>query len=308
MSFEEFKEKVAKEFLDYMPEEYSNNQVAIVETVKVNQVLHGLILKGEDRNISPNIYLEDMYEDYQYCGFEDAMKRAAELMINGIEAISGFTITMPTAETFDKQSVVFRLINAEKNEALLSNTPHRLFEDLAIVYYQRVEFPNGDIGLYVITNAMCEICKLTEEQLYNLAFENTRGLNELRIIDMNDIIKETLISDGIPEGMVEMMMEEMSNEPFKMYVVTNEEKTYGAVSMLYSDILDEVADKYDGSFFILPSSVHDIICLPICDMSPEYMKEMVCEVNDESLAEEEFLSDNIYFYNRDTKKVSLYKA
>ena len=60
MDFEEFKKNVAENIKDYLPEQYQNAEVSIQEVTKSNDiVLSGLMIKTEDSNIAPNIYLEN---------------------------------------------------------------------------------------------------------------------------------------------------------------------------------------------------------------------------------------------------------
>ena len=66
MNFEEFKKSVAENIKDYLPEEYQNAQVTIQEVTKSNDiVLSGLMIRTEDNNIAPNIYLENFYQEYE---------------------------------------------------------------------------------------------------------------------------------------------------------------------------------------------------------------------------------------------------
>lgn len=66
MKYEIFKEVVADTFKDYLPEQYKNMEVQVVSANKVNRVLDGinLINPGVDKNVSPTIYINDIYSDF----------------------------------------------------------------------------------------------------------------------------------------------------------------------------------------------------------------------------------------------------
>lgn len=50
--------------------------------------------------------------------------------------------------------------------------------------------------------------------------------------------------------------------------------------MLYDGLLREFADRIGKSFFILPSSIHEVILIPdTLDMDIRYMKAMVHHLN-----------------------------
>jgi hypothetical protein len=60
-----------------------------------------------------------------------------------------------------------------------------------------------------------------------------------------------------------------------------------------------VALGYD--LYILPSSIHEVILLPMLDnYDREELEKMVREVNQESVSQEELLSEHVYtFYRKD---------
>ena len=75
--------------------------------------------------------------------------------------------------------------------------------------------------------------------------------------------------------------------------------------MLNTDFLSTLADEIKTDFFILPSSVDELIAVPdFTDGSIETvmeLKKMVESVNQEVVSEEEFLSNQIYRYSKDNE-------
>ena len=89
-----------------------------------------------------------------------------------------------------------------------------------------------------------------------------------------------------------------------MYILTNEEKYYGAAVILYPHVLNHIAKVLKKNFYILPSSVHECILVPDQGQySRIELKRMVKEVNDSQVEDEEILSYEIYYY--DCKKEAL---
>ena len=69
--------------------------------------------------------------------------------------------------------------------------------------------------------------------------------------------------------------------------------------MIYPGVLRALADDLGENFYILPSSVHEILLLP--DSGAEdarYLREMIREVNATQVEPEEVLSDNLYYFDR----------
>ena len=66
MNYEEFKQEVADRIKEFLPEKYADADVSIQTVVKNNdQKLDGLMVKLEDSNIAPNIYLNQFYEQHE---------------------------------------------------------------------------------------------------------------------------------------------------------------------------------------------------------------------------------------------------
>ena len=78
----------------------------------------------------------------------------------------------------------------------------------------------------------------------------------------------------------------------------------GAVSMVRDDILKKAWEKF-GNYFILPSSIHELIVLPDDGESPvENLREMVKTVNNTQLLPEDVLSNDVYYYDGNKIKVA----
>ena len=87
-------------------------------------------------------------------------------------------------------------------------------------------------------------------------------------------------------------------------VLTNVTGVYGATSILYDGVLDEMQNIIGSPYYILPSSIHEVILLPD-DESVELddMKSMVKEINKYVVAPAERLGDEIMHYDRELKYV-----
>lgn len=89
---------------------------------------------------------------------------------------------------------------------------------------------------------------------------------------------------------------EAIREESNMYVFTSRDKQYGAIGFVNKEKLKEFAERIGKSFYILPSLVHELLLLPErIGLNAEKLKQMVCEVNRTQVAEEEVLSDSVYY-------------
>lgn len=78
--------------------------------------------------------------------------------------------------------------------------------------------------------------------------------------------------------------------------------------MFNKQMLKSAAQILDGDFLLLPSSVHELILMPMEQEEEEgaqarQFAAMVQEVNDTQVEEDEILSYHVYRYCRETEEI-----
>ena len=94
----------------------------------------------------------------------------------------------------------------------------------------------------------------------------------------------------------------------EMQVLTNQSKLFGAVSILYPDVLQNIAERLHRNLYVLPSSVHEVILLPEREGekgTEESLAEIVKDVNSTVVDTEDILADSVYYYDRARKSLSV---
>ena len=187
---------------------------------------------------------------------------------------------------------------------MLKNMPHREFQDLSIIYRWVVNVEKEGIQNIRVDNLLASKLGLSEEQLFNLAAENTRRILPPCIKSMNEALRDMFVRDGMPAETADMLIGEMSQEQ-TMWVIANEKQIYGATAMLYEDKLHVLAEKVGTDLYILPSSVHEVIAVSVNMGKPEELAQMVSEINMELVALEDRLSNQVYHYDKELRKLTL---
>ena len=83
-----------------------------------------------------------------------------------------------------------------------------------------------------------------------------------------------------------------------MLILSNSDKFVGATALFYPDVQAQVADATGGSYYILPSSVHELIVLPDNGTFEEReLARMVQSVNSCEVRPEEQLGNKVLYYN-----------
>lgn len=136
-------------------------------------------------------------------------------------------------------------------------------------------------------------------------------LTAARFKSMNEVVAEMMLPSFITEcggdreqaeQMLEAMMPPM--EDGKMYVLTNEQNTNGAAVIFNDKVMDQISEKVGVEFYILPSSVRELLIVPLdVGMEVSELEKMVCEVNATQVSVEERLSDHVYAYDAQTHDI-----
>lgn len=260
-----------------------------------NVYLDSIVIQMPDSNISPTIYLDTFYEMYMRgTDVEEIASRVLAAYYNGRPAK---ILSVDFFKDFEKVKgrIVYRLVNADKNRELLEEIPHILVQDLAICFYYAFHDEQLGDGSITIYNKHMEWWGTNHQELLRLAKKNTPELFPVEYKSLKTVIDE--FGGEIPSC--------ICDEICHLYVVTNKQKTMGATCILYEGELEKISERIGGNFYILPSSVHEVIVLAeLGKETPESLHQMIKEVNDMHLTEEEVLSDYPYYYNKSTKKLT----
>lgn len=292
--------------------------VEINHVTKNNSIeLDGLIILKNGEIITPNIYLNSYYESYLdgEC-IEDILDEIIKIYEDTMDEGEQEALCIQYEFSEMKSSIVFRLVNYNKNTKLLNEIPHIHFLDLAITFHCLVKDNEDGIGTIRITNEHIEHWNTTLEELTELARINTPNLLPASIRSMNDVIidilnKEMEIQDlencNNDKNEIENMLDQMKQDTaLDMYVLSNTKGINGASCLLYPEVVKELADELDTDFYILPSSIHEMILVKDNgQVDKNALREMVLDVNYTQVAEEEILSDSIYFYSRERDAITL---
>lgn len=276
----------------------SSVKASIHKTLKNNSTDRiGIMLTDESTNIHPTIYLEEFYQ--QYLDGRDTFDIAHN--ITNLYSEIRFEESWDTNQILDfelaKTRIAYKLIHFEKNQRLLKDVPHLKFLDLAIVFYILLDKTEKGAASVLITHDMLKHWNQSLMKIYCYAASNTPALLTAELMPMNDVIIELLgenSDDYEPD------------EENHMYILSNEQRHFGAACILYDPVLEDIGKILEDDFYILPSSIHEVIVLSAKYASSQTdLDEMINEINNTQVSEEEILSDHAYYYNRKTKRLLL---
>lgn len=277
--------------------------VSVNEITKNNGLtLTGITIKSKDSNLAPTIYLNDMYKEYLAgTSLGEIVNRVIKVYQEN-RVHNDFDVSAITDFDRVKSRICFKLVNAERNVALLETVPYVEFHDLAVVFYILLSCDAGGNATVTIKNEMLDIWGINDiNDLYELAKHNTTRIMRATVNSMFEVVMGIVadhpdsIDKDIVDSLFDMNVYEDSVAP--MFVATNKQKLQGSCVMLYDGLLATFAERIGGDFFVLPSSVHELIFVPCNGMDADNLLDMVGCVNATEVSVDEFLSNHIYRYD-----------
>lgn len=297
MTYATFKETLLSELTGHFPPDTSIHIHSIPRNNRVAE--DGLTILESGFNIAPTIYIQEYYNQ---------MKKGASFLTVYKRILDTYYEYRPmdnidTALFCDfnnmQHHVVYKLISYERNLELLKQIPHIKYLDLAMVFYCLIASGSTGTATILIQNSHLELWNSNLNELYRLAKINTPKLMPARFEKLS-----SLLSDNFPSA--DHKMEDLSDcLMFPIYVLTNDYRFLGAACILYEGLLEDLAVKMDTDFYIIPSSVHEVLLIPVtADLTKEDLNQMIQEVNATQLEPEEVLSDHLYLYTREKNQVT----
>ena len=282
----------------------SQYRVSIGQVLKNNGLTKdSILIKETQSSISPNIYLEYFYE--RFCECESLDEISEEIIHSYHEAIRQKTDNLENYLDFEnyRKTLFFRIVHFRANEELLKNVPHIPYLDLAITFHCVVSDESMEMQFFTVSNRMMEAWKLTVNELYEIALDNTQQLFPACIDTLEHIMERLLWKEQPYQSIVQNADFEsvLSNLPDhaepQMLVMTNQYGLNGAAVILYPKLLARVAEKLQSNLYLLPSSIHEFLVLPANGNSYPELSKIVMDVNKHEVSKDEILSDHVYFYN-----------
>lgn len=186
--------------------------------------------------------------------------------------------------------LVMQVIPTAENQEMLVGIPHRDIEDMSVVYRFQLESTEQGSASILVTNQMLNIFGITTEQLMQDAAEVAPEQHPATIRTMAEVLNEMMGMEIVPP------------DEAGMWVASIADGVNGAGVIAYPDFMDQAAEKLGGDFFLLPSSVHEVLLIPDHgQMTAQELSEMVASVNASDVQPSDRLSDVAYHYDADAR-------
>ena len=190
-------------------------------------------------------------------------------------------------EDFNKSQIRLfpRLINKNSNVELLQTVPYKDFLDLAVIVTYEFKDTDGIMSVK-IDQPILKYWGVTFDDVYNIALHNMQKCDKWNVCSMQDVLLNL-------SGQIYL-------NDINMYVASIEGGVNGARCLLNDAVINHLVKEFDGSFVVLPSSIHEVIILPNNESSFSLsdFDDLVHTVNvSDAIRSEDILSDHAYIYD-----------
>jgi hypothetical protein len=288
LDYEDFKGRILAEATRFYGD---SANVQIRSVVKNNGVkLDGLTITECGSNISPAIYLNGFYSEYVGGrSLQEVVRKIVEVYERN-RAEKCFDLSCLGSFESIRDRLGIRLVNYERNRDELRGMPHKRFADLAIVYMLVFNHTNFGNASMLIKNEQKSLWGVGDDELHAAALAGALLIQRPVVRKLTDYIREFMDEEEPADDMT---------------VLTNENGLYGASVMVYKGLLESMSKSRGGDLYIIPSSVHEVIILPVSDRyDPACLRDMVKSVNETVVEPSEILSDNLYVYHCENDRIS----
>ena len=246
--------------------------VNVTEVVKNSVTFTGLTVGKVDLKIVPTIYEDSRWESMSVSEIADEI----DDILNNSSA-PDIDVNKLTDPEYLKDNV-YLCIQRKGSESILKDD----YLDLEV--YVRCKIND---------NASFKVpCSIGSDGLLEAAIENTRSTFLIR--EMSEFLSEMM---GVPK-------EFLCGENF-MWVVTNKSKCNAAACLYYPELFKRFCNDHNiNGCWILPSSIHEVLVIPVDNGCKCELDQMVSEVNGTEVKPEERLSDHAYYYSLEDNRIT----
>ena len=261
-----------------------------------------MVQVGEESGVQATLYVDDVTEQVERgaINVDDAVE---ELCATLQFAVHTAPKVSDVKEKINKDNLYVTVVNREANVDRLAHSPHVDIPgtDLSLLANIRID----DRGSVRVTNDLCPILQGTPSAIMEQAIRNTNKMENWTIKSVIDTLLE-----HIDDEMMRDEMLAMNEAAPPMLVITDARENNAAGMFINEELRREVASRLGcesgEGFYLIPSSVYETLAVPADDfMDAESVKQLVMSVNEEQVPAEQRLSDNVYYCDAQSLKITM---
>lgn len=283
---------------DRILKDYPSAQIYLVDVVKENESYKGIKVSFDRSYLDPVFNLDKLSKNIKS---DKDLERFSYFISKEIKyAVAYSPIDFNVLNNYDKLKSLLcvDIIPIIENKELLKTVPYKPFSDDMAIIVKAVlkESPEkaNKLPMVTITNEMLDIFNVEKNTLLEDALNNSEKINPPEILSISDF----LYVDEYIESPETHLHE---NAKIPVEIITTQTGICKASPLLNEEILADLANRYDGNYYLIPSTAG---CWAIPD---NFMNSKELAKNIEDVLKEGIFSDNVkqigelYHYTQDSK-------
>lgn len=250
--------------------------------------LNGLLFISPGSRCAPTLYVEDFYPLYlEGQSVVSLSHDAVDIVMDSMDTAAMFS----GGEEFDfsgsSGNLKVRLLNTARNRNYLNKVPHM---DLDCGFTLIADLVAGEFRAN-ISNELLAASGMTSEVLFERALSNSSVSDPAVLYDMTDAIDK---EPGDRENLLERESFETSRERSNQYVLSNSNLYWGSAALFYPGVMDKIHKLLDDDYYVLPSSVHELIIMAAKGNDPAKLVDIIRSANRIAVNCDDILADDLY--------------
>lgn len=261
-----------------------------------------MVQVGEESGVQATLYVDDVTEQVERgaISVDDAVEELCTTLQFAVHTAPNVS---DVKEKINKANLYVTVVNREANTERLAHSPHLDIPDTDLSLLANIRI--DDRGSVRVTNDLCPMLQDTPSAIMEQAIRNTNQFGNWQIKS----VIETLLEHMDDEMMRDEMLA-MNEAAPPMLVITDARENNAAGMFINEELRREVASRLGcesgEGFYLIPSSVYETLAVPADDfMDAESVKQLVMSVNEEQVPAEQRLSDNVYYCDAQSLKITM---
>lgn len=242
----------------------------------------GLLVRRKGEKVGLSLRAKNIYLDNP--SPEKAFQKVLEIIRTYLQNAPDFSYLSDYQNVKDKLILQLIPLSAcEKDDSI----PHKVIKNMALVFRIETECNAEGHSSALISKPLLEQYGVTEDDLFEDA---------LKYAPKN----EPAIIKPITEVMKDLTGEEYEDDLTQVYVASNIHQFFGASVLAYPGFLSDVATRL-GSYYIIPSSIHDLLIIPDNGrFKAKGLEALLRNTNSTIIESKDWLSDTVFRYDANT--------
>ena len=306
MNEQEFYQNVQASIISSLPVEYANAQVSLTRQMKNNdREMTGLMIRRDGENICPVIYLNDYFAQYENgAPFDMILDQVAKVRTD-IEQRKGNIVDPDIFSDYGKvkDMLQMRIFDTQKNEKKLEGIVHYSFGDFSAAYAIILKSTQEQSMSVMITPDMLRHWGISNKQLHEDTIRSDMDREPL-LMDLGSVMFSIMEGGDAVNYLAQETPFEMDESMMPIFCLTNKERINGAGLILNHMVQEKIAGLLGGSYYVLPSSIHEVLVMPYDGSSRAgELGRMVHQINATEVSPEDFLSDKVELYDAESRRL-----